>query len=96
MKDDALAAVVLAQWQAATLSHLRAQSVTEQPFRLKGASVLAPAVQLAARGSRPDGSAVAVQVVWFAAGSVVFQAAVYAGAGNAVAAETYFAGLRLP
>lgn len=96
LKDATLTAVVLAQWKAATIGHLRAQSVTERPFRLHGASGTPPPMQVAARGTAPDGAAVTVQAVWFASGAVVFQAAVYAAAANAVAADTYFAGLRLP
>ena len=96
MGSPALTGVALAQWKAVTLGHLRAQSVIEQPFALKGAELSAPPVQVAARGAHPDGSAVAVQAVWFAAGPVVFQAAVYATVANPAAAEAYFAGLRLP
>lgn len=96
MGSPALTGVALAQWKAVTLGHLRAQSAVEQPFSLKGAELSAPPVQVAARGAHPDGSAVAVQAVWFAAGPVVFQAAVYATVANPAAAEAYFAGLRLP
>lgn len=96
LKDRAMTGAVLAQWKAATLANLRAQSVIEQPFVLKGASALSPPVLLAAPGTRPDGRAVVLQAVWFAAGSVVFQAAVYADAANPSLADTFFAGLRLP
>jgi hypothetical protein len=37
-----------------------------------------------------------VLAVWFAAGSLVYQAAVYADTADATVAETYFAGLQLP
>ncbi|MDO8250012.1 MAG: hypothetical protein Q7T78_09900 [Rhodoferax sp.] len=95
LKDSAMTGAALVQWKAATLGNLRAQSVIEQPFMLKGAS-LPPPVLLAAPGTRPDGRAVVLQAVWFAAGSVVFQAAVYADAANPSVADTFFAGLRLP
>lgn len=95
MKDAAMTGAVLAQWKAATLGNMRAQSSSELPFLLKGASVLPQSVQVAARGVRPDGAAVAVQAVWFAAGSLVFQAAVYADTVRPAVAETFFAGFKL-
>lgn len=95
MKDAAVTGAVLAQWKAATLGNMRTQSSSELPFLLNGARVLPQSVQVAARGARPDGTAVAVQAVWFAAGSLVFQAAVYADTISPAVAETYFAGLRL-
>lgn len=94
MKDAAMTGAVLAQWKAATLANMRATSSSELPFLIKGASVLPQSVQVAARGSRPDGTAVAVQAVWFAAGALVFQAAVYADTVSPTAAEPYFAGLK--
>lgn len=95
LKDAAMTGAGLAQWKAATLGNMRTKSSSELPFLLKGARVLPQSVQVEARGFRPDGMAVAVQAVWFAAGSQVYQAAVYADASNHAAAETYFAGLGL-
>ncbi|WP_114968151.1 hypothetical protein [Rhodoferax ferrireducens] len=95
LKDSAMTDAVLAQWKAATLANLQAQSVAEQPFVLKGANALSPPVLLVASGTRPDGSAVVLQAVWFAAGSVVFQAAMYGDTANPAVADAYFAGLRL-
>ncbi|MEO8118947.1 MAG: hypothetical protein ABI606_06455 [Rhodoferax sp.] len=95
VKDSAMTGAVLAQWKTATLRNLRALSVTEQPFTLKGANALSPPVLLVAPGTRPDGRAVVLQAVWFAAGSVVFQAAMYADTANSAVADTFFAGLQL-
>lgn len=94
-KDAAMTGAVLDQWKKATLGNMRAQTASERPFLIKGASMLPQSVQVEARGSRGDGRAVATHVVWFAAGSLVFQAAVYAETVSPVVAETYFAGLRL-
>lgn len=95
-KDAASTGVVLAQWKRATLVNLRAQASRESPFLLKGARVLPQSVQVQADGVRQDGANVALQAVWFTAGSLAYQAAVYADAANPTVAETYFAGLRFP
>lgn len=86
---------VLSQWKSATLGNMQAVTSSERLFALKGASVLPPPAQVLASGTRPDGTALTLQAVWFAAGSQVFQAAVVANAANPAAAETYFAGLQL-
>ena len=93
--DAALTGTVLGQWKNATLASLKASSARELPFLLKGASVLPQSVQLEARGVRQDGTAISVQAVWFAVGSRVFQAAMYAAGEQLAVAETYFAGLKL-
>jgi hypothetical protein len=95
-KDAASTGVVLDQWKSATLASIRAPASRERPFRLKGASTLPPPVQVQANGVRQNGADVTVQAVWFAAGSLVYQAAVYADTADATVAETYFAGLQLP
>lgn len=95
MKDIALLAPVLAQWQRATLGNIRAPAASALPFLIQGANVLPPPVQVTVNGLRPDGTAVAARAVWFAAGTLVFQAAVYADTASPARAETYFAGLRL-
>lgn len=95
MKEATNTGAVLGQWKSATLATMRAPSASELPFLPKGASVLPQSVQLEARGVRPDGTAVAVQAVWFAAGSLVFQAAIYADTISPAVAESFFAGLRL-
>lgn len=96
MKDAARTGAVLAQWKQATLANLRAQASRELPFLPQGARVLPQSVQVQADGVRQDGARVVLQAVWFTAGSLAYQAAVYADAANPAVAETYFAGLRLP
>lgn len=95
LQDSANAAMTLGQWKSATLANIGAQSSTELPFLIKGASVLPQSVAVQANGVRPDRTAVALQAVWFATGAQIFQAAVYADAVSPQVAETYFAGLRL-
>lgn len=95
MKDAANAGAALDQWKSATLANVRARSPSEVPFLIKGASVLPQSVQVKAEGVRPEGTSASVQAVWFAAGSLVFQAAVFADKDSAAVSETFFAGLRL-
>lgn len=95
-KDAANAAEILAHWQSTTLANIGAPTPRELPVQIKGANVLPRAAAVQASGVRPDGSPVALQAVWFAAGSQVFQAAVYADTANPGVADTFFAGLRLP
>ena len=95
MKDLASTGAVLGQWKSATLANLRARSVEERPFLLRGASVLPQSVQVAARGTQPDGAAVTLRAVWFTAGTLVYQAAIYADADDLAVADTFFSGIRL-
>lgn len=95
MKDAANPGAALEQWKLATLGNMRVGSAREIPFLIKGASVSPQPVRVEARGVRPDGTAVAVQAVWFASGSQVFQAAVHADSVSPAVAESFFAGLRL-
>lgn len=95
-KDVASTGAVLGHWKLATLGTMRAQASSELPFLPKGASILPQSVQVQAMGVRPDGTAMAAQAVWFAVGSLVFQAAIYADTISPAVAETYFSGLRLP
>ena len=93
--DAANAAVILGQWKAATLANIGVQSSAEIPFALKGGNALPPSVAVQTNGIRPDGTAVTLHAVWFAAGTQIFQAAVYADAPTPQLADTYFDGLRI-
>ena len=86
---------LLASWKAVTLDNMRATILQEVPVNIKGATG-SPAKGVMANGRRPDGTAVVLQAVWFASGSRIFQASVYADVARSQVAETYFAGLRLP
>jgi hypothetical protein len=96
VQDASEAAVVLNQWQAASVRTLRGQVLSALPFALKGSSAQPPAVQVKAVGTRPDGTSVSLQAVWFAVAGHVFQVALYADKAQPEVAETYFSGLRLP
>jgi phage tail protein X len=86
---------VLAQWRAATLANLQATpgSAQDRPFLPAGAMALPQSLRVTAAGQRADGSKVESQAVYFARGSQVVQAVIYADQVPAEAADTFFAGL---
>ena len=108
--DTSGPAGVMAQWQSAMLTHIKAQPIgalsakTQEktdkdatevlPFKLPGAAGHIPAVLLKARGQRPDGTAVSGQAAYFVQGTQVFQAVVYAADIPPEVAETFFSGLK--
>ncbi len=94
--DVGEAAIVLTQWQAATISTLRGQTLSTLPFALKGSQAQPAPVQVRVLGMRPDGKPVNLQAVWFAVDGQVFQVAMYADQVQPAVAEAYFSGLRLP
>ena len=87
---------VIAQWQALTLSNMKATPATTQsrPLRVPGASEEPAPVLVLAQGQRPDGSAVNGWAAYFTKGSQVVQVVMYASAIEPVAAEIYFASLK--
>lgn len=85
---------VLAQWKTAMLDNMHATSPVAVPFVPPGASALPQSERVVAQGSRQDGSKVAAQGAWFARGSQVFHAIVYADKVSPEVAETFFSGLR--
>ena len=87
---------VLAQWQALTLSNMKATPATTQsrPLRVPGASEEPAPVLVLAQGQRPDGSAVNGWAAYFTKGSQVVQVVMYASAIEPVAAEIYFASIK--
>jgi len=84
---------VLAQWKTATLANLRAAAARETPFRPAGALALPQSVQVVASGQRPDGNKVESHAAYFAQGSHVYQAVIYAAQVKPEAAENFFSGL---
>ena len=94
--DAAKAASVLAQWQALTLANMKASPQATQLVALKlpGATSQVPAVLVKAQGQRADGSAVTGQAAYFAQGSQVFQAVLYAGKISPDVSETFFSSLK--
>lgn len=93
--DAAGANAVLAQWQAMAQANMQAGPARTEPFRPPGAAPLAASVRMAAAGRQTDGRPVEMRSVWFARGSHVFQAVIYAPRIPEEAAEAFFAGLRL-
>ncbi len=82
--DASAAPEVLAQWRKVTLANMGAGVAKESP----------PGSRLVAQGKRGDGSPVTLQATWFAQGSRVFHAAVYAPAITSDISETFFSGLK--
>lgn len=93
-EDSAGLNATLGAWRQATLGNVHAQAATARPFLLNGVGDQASAVSVTTNGVRQDGSAMAVQGLWFAVGSQVFQATVTSDAANPMAADTFFAGFR--
>ncbi len=94
----------LGAWQDAALQQAGLTAGPDapagRPFVPPGGTAVAQSVRIAATGRRPDGAALPLQAAWFAAtgGSTphALHAAVYGTPKTAEAAETFFAGLRLP
>jgi len=91
--DAAGAGEVLQQWRAVTIKNMRGAVAKENPFVPPGATGLAQSTQFIAAGQRPDGSPVEGHAGYFAKGSRVFQAVVYAGKLKAEMTESFFSGL---
>jgi hypothetical protein len=84
----------LAQWKKATLGNLRAPAARETPFWPAGALALPQSQQVVAAGQRPDGSKVESHAAYFAQGSRVYQAVIYAAQIGPEATESFFSGLK--
>ena len=95
--DAAQAATVLAMWQELTLANMKAAPDTRQliPQKIIGASPAVPVVRVQAQGQRAGGAAVSGQAAYFAQGSQVFQAVLYAPKIAPDVAETFFSSLKL-
>jgi hypothetical protein len=87
---------VLTQWQALTLTNMKATPSTTQsrPLRVPGAASEPAPVLVLAQGQKPDGSAVNGWAAYFAKGSQVVQVVMYASAIEPVAAEIFFASIK--
>jgi hypothetical protein len=95
MGDPARAGEVLGQWKSATLSNLHSAAVRQTVFRPAGAAALPQSLQVVATGERGDGTKVESHAAYFARGSHVFQAVIYADELKPEAAEMFFSGLVL-
>lgn len=94
--EAAKAAPVLAQWQSLTLANMKADPATTQliPLRLAGAAAKPSPLLVKAQGQRADGVAVSGEAAYFAHGSQVFQAVIYAAKITPDVAGTFFSSLK--
>jgi hypothetical protein len=95
--DAAKVDAVLAGWQAATLQNMQAPGpgapLMISALKVPGAS--SPPQLVTAQGKQADGRPVASRAAYFAHGTKVFQAVIYAPRLDEEAAETFFSGLKL-
>jgi hypothetical protein len=84
---------VLAQWRAATLANMRAGQAQQRNFLPAGAVALPQSLLITATGQRADGSKVESHAAYFARGSQVVQAVIYADRVAPETAEVFFSGL---
>jgi hypothetical protein len=102
VKESAAVPAVLNQWRTATLGNMAATRVSESPMVVPATARLPALTMVEAVGKKRDGSAVTLQGIWFAKGTQVFHAAVYAEPKSDPAAkgkdaeriEPFFSGLK--
>ena len=98
--DASAAAQVLDQWRKTTLANIATTSVTPAPgsaestLAAPSSTSFSASFRVAAQGTRGDGRPVSLQGLWFAQGTEVFHAAVYAPSITADMSETFFSGLK--
>lgn len=88
------AADLLEQWNRATLANLRGAATATRPFGVPGATPMAAAQRVSAAGQRADGRPVRGEAAYFARGSQVFQAVVYAAEPREDWIQPFFEGLK--
>jgi hypothetical protein len=84
----------ITQWKKASLASMKSVGGTEQPWRPAGALGLQQSAMVRASGQSPNGKPLQVQAAYFARGTSMFQAAIYAREVNAEMSEPFFTGLR--
>ena len=93
MQNASKVAAALAQWQSATLANIQATPGTpDSVIKLPGLN--SNGVLVKANGKRANGQAVSSQAAYFAQGSQVFQAVMYADSLAPDVADTFFSGLK--
>jgi hypothetical protein len=85
-----------AQWQSALLGKIQAQPPQFFEFDVKEADMQPKPVRLQALGQRQDGGQVVAHALWFAQGTHLYHAVVYANKHNVDAVQTFFSGIELP
>jgi hypothetical protein len=98
MGDASQTTLALAQWDAATRAHLRMGKSAEQAMSPAGASPNAQAkVVVGMMGLQTGKEAMRAHMAYFAKGSQIFQAVLYAPVNMGTeAVETFLTGLALP
>lgn len=94
--DASAAPQILAQWRKTTLANMAAVGAAESPVNAPISAKLLTSPRVSAQGKRGDGRPVTMQGTWFAQGSTVFHAAVYAPVITSEMSETFFSGLKFP
>ena len=92
VKNASKVTATLAEWQSAALANIKAAPTPGAAFKLTGAAI--GAVIVKATGQRANGQAVSSQAVYFAQGSQVFQAVMYADKISPDVTETFFSNLK--
>ena len=93
VNDAGKTGAVLAQWQSAALTNIKAVSpISRDMFKVPGLAM--GGVMVKATGQRTNGQAVNSQAVYFAQDSRVFQAVMYADIISPDVADTFFSGLK--
>lgn len=96
LASPADAGALLGPWKAALLANARSSTSVDQPFVLPGTTPWPGAVRASFSGQSADGSPVVGQVALFVRGAQLYQAAVFSDKPQLDAANTFFAGLKLP
>ena len=92
LKDTSKVTGVLTQWQSVWLANIKAQPSAGTAFKLPG--LPSGGVVMKAAGQRANGKAVNSQAAYFAQGTQVFQAVMYADTIAPDVADTFFSGLK--
>lgn len=93
--DPGRALAVQVQWQASLLGNMQAGTASTTAFAIKGATAPLEPVQLTAQGVDPGGRKVMAQGVWFARGTRLYHAVIYAERISTEMSEPFFTGLEL-
>ncbi len=96
LDDPSKVSTALAELQARAAGNLGAARRESRPAAVPGMTPNPEAAQLRLEGRQPDGTALQEEAVFFAKGLRVYQATVLGRQLRPGAAETFFAGLRLP
>ena len=93
VKEASAVTLALTQWQSAAMANIKAAPATAGSL-VKVTGLASGAFLVKATGQRANGQAVISQAAYFAQGSQVFQAVIYANELSPDVADTFFSGLR--